>query len=197
MSMHASFLVVLGLVLSVSYNGPPDPPTKPFGHHRIKDKAMKMKFSENGVNFLKRLENFEWKPYKDRAGHLTIGYGHKVKNGESFTSITEEEGMHLLKQDVEPIVKFINVHLDMLITQNQFDALVMFIFNIGPIPFLSSTVFQDLKNKKYDEATVPWAKWINITVEEVCEKTGKMIKKLVPVDGLINRRKMEIQLFNS
>lgn len=156
-----------------------------------------MKFSDKGIETLMRLEGFEPKRYKDLGGHWTIGIGHKIKQGESYSTITREEAIYILKQDVEPIVKFINVHLNTLVTQNQFDALVMFIFNIGVEKFLSSSVFEDLKSRKYDEATVPWAKWINVTKEVVCEETGKKIKKLVPVDGLINRRKMEIQLFNA
>lgn len=197
MLRRCCFLVIFGLVFYVGYKRPPAPNEKPITLTRVKDKTMSMKFSDKGIELLKREEKFEWKPYKDRAGHLTIGYGHKLKKGEFFTTITEEEAHQLLTQDVEPIVKFINVHVKTLIGQNQFDALVMFIYNIGSTAFLNSTVFEDLKNRKYDEATVPWAKWINITVEEACKETGKMIKKLVPVDGLIKRRRTEIQLFNA
>lgn len=197
MLRRCCFLVILGLVFYVGNKGPSTPKPKTIISHRVKDKKMSMKFSDKGIALLKREEKFEWKPYKDSAGHLSIGYGHKVKKGEFFTTITEEEAHQLLTQDVEPIVKFINVHVKTLIGQNQFDALVMFIYNIGPTAFLNSTVLQDLKRRKYDEATVPWAKWINITVEEVCKETGKMIKKLVPVDGLIKRRRTEIQLFNA
>lgn len=156
-----------------------------------------MKFSGKGVGILKGLEGFKPKPYFCSAGKPTIGYGHKIKKGEVFTILTEEEAEHLMRDDVEPIVKFINVHLDTLITQNQFDALVMFIFNIGETKFLSSSVFENLKSRKYDEATAPWSQWINVTAEVVCKETGEKIKKLIPCDGLINRRKMEIQLFNA
>ena len=156
-----------------------------------------MKFSEKGVDTLKDMEGFESEPKPDIAGHLTIGNGHKIKNGEKFTKITEQEADLLLRQDVAPLEKFINVHLNTLVTQNQFDALVMFIFNIGETNFLKSSVFEFLKSKKYKEATVPWSKWINITVEEVSKDTGESVKKLVPVQGLINRRAREIQLFNT
>jgi lysozyme len=155
------------------------------------------KFSNKGENSLKVAEGFRAKPYRDSAGHCTVGYGHKVKKGEAFTELTEYEAENLMRQDVAPIVRFLNIHLDTLVTQNQFDALVMFIFNIGETRFLGSSVFENLKNRKYDEATAPWSKWINITIETVCEETGEKIKKLVPCDGLINRRAREIQLFNA
>lgn len=160
-------------------------------------RSEEMKFSKNGINILKSLEKFEGKPYKDLAGNPTIGYGHKIKPGETFTTLTEFEAESLLIQDCEPIEKFINVHLKTLVTQNQFDALVMFIFNIGNSAFLSSQVFEDLKNKQYDEATKPWAKWINFTKDEVSPETGKKVKKLIPVEGLVNRRQVEIKLFNA
>ncbi len=155
------------------------------------------KFSEKGVGILKAMEGFKEAPYQCSAGHPTIAYGHKLKKGENIPYITEEEAVLLLMQDVEPIEKFLNVHLDTLVSQNQFDALVIFIFNIGTTAFLNSQVFQSLKNKMYDEATKPWSKWINVTEYVQSEETGEKIKKLVPVDGLINRRAREIQLFNA
>lgn len=166
---------------------------------RVKTRTenMIMKFSDKGVGILKDLEGFKPKPYFCSAGKKTIGYGHKIKEGETFTEITEDEAGLVLKQDVAPIEKFINVHVSALVTQNQFDALVMFIYNIGSTAFLNSQVFQNLKNKMYDEATDPWSKWINVSKCVKCDETGKMIKKLIPVEGLINRRKIEIQLFNA
>lgn len=169
----------------------------PNSNFRTKEVKFKMKFSEKGVSLLKEIEGFEPEPYLDSKGCATIGYGHKIKRGELFTRITEKEADLLLRKDVEPIEKFINVHLKTLVTQNQFDALVMFIYNIGETAFLNSNVFQDLKERKYDEAIKPWAKWINVSKQVKDEQTGEMVKKLFPVQGLINRRAKEIQLFNA
>ena len=156
-----------------------------------------MKFSEKGVEVLKDMEGFKANPYLCSAGDATIGYGHKIKKGEVFTRLTETEADQLLRKDVEPIEKFINVHLNVPLTQNQFDALVMFIFNIGGGAFLGSSVLQDLKVGKYEEATKPWAKWINVSEFHKDQTTGQMVKKLIPVQGLINRRAREIELFNT
>jgi len=196
MRMLAIVFALLSLVFLLGYGGTPDREERTVKFKR-RTLDMNYKFSGKGEGALKVAEGFEWKPYKDSAGHLTIGYGHKIKKGETFTTLTEEQAEQLMRQDVAPIVRFLNVHLDTLITQNQFDALVMFIFNIGETRFLSSSVFENLKGRKYDEATVPWSKWINVTAEVVCKETGEKIKKLIPCDGLINRRKMEIQLFNA
>ncbi len=153
--------------------------------------------SDKGFAKLKNVEGFEPEPYLDSAGNATIGHGHKIRKGELFGRITEQVAEIILRADVAPIEKFINIHLKTIVTQNQFDALVMFIFNIGEGAFLSSHVFQDLKSGSYDQATKVWAKWINISEMVHDKKTGAMIKKLVPVDGLIKRRAIEIQMFNS
>jgi lysozyme len=198
MLMRISFCLVLVLVLIVCFKGHPGAPDRTnVGKFETRHLVMNRKFSEKGEKKLVQIEGLKLKPYKCPAGHWTIGIGHKIKKGEVFNSITENEAYYILRQDVEPIVKFINVHIKTISTQNQFDALVMFILNIGETRFLSSSVFESLKLGKYDEATVPWSQWINKTVEELCKESGKMIKKLVPVEGLINRRAMEIQLFNA
>lgn len=159
-------------------------------------------FSESGVAQLKLLEGYRSTPYKDRKGCWTIGYGHKIKPGEVFTFLDKESASKLLMRDVEPIVKFLNIHLcnsvnKINLSQNQLDALVILIFNIGEGAFLTSTIFQALKDNKPEEAVKPWKKWINVTEYVKDMDTGKMIKKLVPVEGLINRRAVEISMFST
>lgn len=161
-----------------------------------------MNFSEKGVNTLKALEGYGSTPYKDLSGFWTIGYGHKIKEGEKFTFLDKEEALKLLIQDVERFVKFLNIHLcnginKINLTQNQFDALVMFVYNIGDTRFLGSSVFQYLKDKKFEEAIKPWRKWKNVTKYVKEPGTDKMIKILVPSDGLIKRRAVEIIMFST
>src|SRR5688572_8550798 len=59
-----------------------------------------MRLSENGLSYIKRWESFRPAPYDDGYGNPTIGYGHKIKPGESFTRISEAEGLQILAQDV-------------------------------------------------------------------------------------------------
>jgi lysozyme len=155
-----------------------------------------MKFSQKGEKLLINEEGYKNEPYLDVAGHWTIGIGHKIKQGERFTTLTDAEVIQLMKKDIEPIECFINNYMPRL-TQNQFDALVIFIFNIGAPAFLNSSVFSIIKDKKFEEATKPWAKWINITERVKDPKTGEIVKKLIPVEALIKRRAVEIKLFNS
>jgi lysozyme len=162
-----------------------------------KEGRVMKKFSANGQNKLKEWENFVAIPTPDLGGALTIGYGHKIKAGEKFGMISPEMGVRIMMQDVAPLEAFLNNYITPKLTQNQFDALVIFMFNIGDTGFLNSSVFRNIKDGKMEEATVPWAKWIHITVKEVDPTTGKTIKKLVPVPGLINRRAKELTLFRS
>lgn len=156
-----------------------------------------MKFSIEGQEKLKKLEGFVAKVNPDLANNPTIGYGHKIKSGERFAFITEKGALNLLLEDVKPIEAFLNNYIKPKLNQNQFDALVIFIYNIGETPFLNSSVFSDVQKGNFEEATVPWGKWINITKKEKDPETGEIVKKLIPVTGLINRRAQEIQLFNT
>ncbi len=156
-----------------------------------------MKFSENGREKLKLMEGFVPSAKKDMAGCPTIGYGHKIKPGETFGVVSEVAATKIMMEDVAPYEGFINNYIGKKLTQNQFDALVIFMYNIGGTAFLNSSIFKEIKDGKFEEATIPWAKWINITVKEKDPTTGVDIKKLIPVQGLVNRRLQEINLFRS
>jgi lysozyme len=90
-----------------------------------------MTTSENGISFLKANEGFVSHAYADN-GHQAIGYGHDIQPGESFPpAITERDADTLLRKDLaeryEPAVNA----LIPACTQNQFDALVDFAYNLG------------------------------------------------------------------
>lgn len=54
------------------------------------------------VSFLKDQEGFRSDPYKDATGNWTVGYGHKIREGEDFSSgISEEQADRLLRQDMQ------------------------------------------------------------------------------------------------
>jgi len=87
--------------------------------------------SENGIAFIKRNEGFAAKVYSDN-GHEAIGYGHDLLPGESFLQISQDQADMLLRQDLaaryEPAV---NALVPADCTQNQFDALADFAYNLG------------------------------------------------------------------
>jgi len=54
------------------------------------------------VEFLKDQEGFRSQPYEDATGNLTVGYGHKIREGEDFSSgISQEDADRLLRQDMQ------------------------------------------------------------------------------------------------
>jgi len=154
-----------------------------------------MKFSNAGQALLMGMEGFSDKPYRCSAGHLSIGYGHKIKPGEVFDTITEGSAIMMMMKDAKPFENFINYYIPVDLTQNQFDALVIFLFNIGEGNFQKSTVYTNLKLGHFEEATIPWSKWINVSEWVIDPVTGIEKKVLVPVKGLITRRQREIELF--
>ena len=115
--------------------------------------------SSNGISFLKEKEGFRSNAYYDSAGVLTIGYGHSayapsiaeypVYPGQH---ISESEGENILRADLKPTESVVNSALKRNITQNQYDALVSFTFNLGAGAFRSSDVLAYTNQGNYQAA---------------------------------------------
>lgn len=141
-----------------------------------------MNTSENGLHLIKVFEGLGLRPYICPAGLLTIGYGHvmgplekiKYKNG-----ITEAQANELLRKDLVRFEKAINLvpHL----TQNEFDALVAFVFNIGIEAFNTSTIRRLLMAGLKQKASLEFGRWVHAK--------GKVLP------GLVRRRRAERDLF--
>lgn len=147
-----------------------------------------MNLSPKGLDLLKKFEGFRSKPYLCSAGKKTIGYGHVLLFGEDLTEVTLDEAHTLLKHDVswaERAVSRILPHLP----QNQFDALVCFVFNIGETEFVKSNVCKYLKLRMPDQALDYWKQW-----NKVVDPRTKM---QVVSQGLQNRRNAEMALFKN
>lgn len=141
-----------------------------------------MKASKNAVNLIKRFEGCRLNAYKCPAGVWTIGYGHtsNVKKGDTITELQAETFLAIDLQRYECAIN-VNVLPKCSLTQNEFDALVSFVFNIGTGNFDRSTMLKLLQQGKKNEAAQQFDKWIY---------SGK---KILP--GLIKRRQAEKELF--
>ena len=95
----------------------------------------------------------------------TIGYGHLIQPGEDFSrGISEETATNLLRQDVEKSERAVRNTIIATINQNQFDALVIFAYNIGTYNFAKSTVVKYINNPTFHSATYStlesaWRAW--------------------------------------
>ena len=144
-----------------------------------------MQFSDAGCACLEQSEGKCNTVYKDSAGLASIGIGHLIKEGERFTTLTDAECYELLKQDVAVAEADVNRMVKVELNQNQFDALVCLVFNIGGANFHSSTLLKLLNAGDYKGAANEFDKWNKARVRGV----------LTVISGLTARRGRERALF--
>jgi GH24 family phage-related lysozyme (muramidase) len=139
-----------------------------------------MKISNRGVELIKQFEGCRLKAYKCPAGVWTIGYGH-TKGVYEGQTITNAQATTYLKNDVIKFEKAVNDLVKVRITQNMFDALVSFAYNLGPGALKNSTLLKSLNCEDYVKASLEFAKW---------NKAGGKV-----LSGLVKRRSLEKKLF--
>ena len=94
-----------------------------------------MKASDTIIKRIKEFEGFSAKPYRDSAGVLTIGYG-TTKDADKYNTISKAQADVLLRRDLAAFEDQLNNYIAARgyeLTQNQFDALLSFIYNVGSI----------------------------------------------------------------
>ncbi|OXL40022.1 muraminidase [Enterobacter mori] len=121
-----------------------------------------MKTTGNGgIALIKQYEGLRLTTYKDAVGIPTIGYGHvenPVPPGGTRT-ISAEAAEQLLREDLQRFEHDVNNMLTVEVTQNQFDALVSFTFNLGPANLQSSTLLRKVNSGDFDGAADEFLKW--------------------------------------
>src|SRR5574344_5424 len=120
--------------------------------------------SQNCINMIKMFEGFRAKPYKCPAGVPTIGYGSTFySNGKKVTLkdklITEQDATNLLTTVVTNFSSGVSKLLKIQVTQNQFDALVDFAYNVGIGNLKSSTLLKKVNAKNFSGAALEFIKW--------------------------------------
>ncbi|MGB8028159.1 MAG: lysozyme [Terracidiphilus sp.] len=119
-----------------------------------------MQLSAEGLDLIRRSEGFRDHVYRDVAGFPTIGYGHLVKPGESFSNgLTESEAVALLASDVQGAEQAVARLVKVALTQGQFDALVDFCFNLGAGRLAGSTLLRELNAGHHDTAAQQLLSW--------------------------------------
>ena len=147
------------------------------------------KISNRGLELIVAHEGIILNLYNCPANHATIGVGHLVHYGpiegsesEEFKrGITKERAMELLRSDVATAEDTVNRLVKVPLNQNQFDALVSFVFNIGETQFTSSTLSRKLNQGDYNSVPSELSRWVN--------GGGRKLP------GLVNRRRDEGNLF--
>ena len=138
-----------------------------------------MKISENGLNLIISFEGFCPKATKavKTEKYYTIGYGHYGKDVDEKQTITKKEALLLLKKDIKRFETKVMKYNDCYnFTQNEFDSLVSFAYNVGNIEQLTA---KGTRTKK-----------------EIADSMLKYVKSGGNVlDGLRKRRIRERELF--
>ena len=154
-----------------------------------------METSQKGIDLIKRYEGVILHSYLCPANKLTVGYGHCGEDVKQGMVITEKEAENLLKKDLRKFESKLNYSLEhdnVTLNQNQFDACISFIFNLGFSAFIFSTLYKKLKSGDYTGASEEFTKWVYITKTD--PETGERFK--IKLKGLEQRRKSEQELFN-
>jgi lysozyme len=102
--------------------------------------------------------------YHDTVGVITIGVGHTSAAGPPVVTpgmkITAEQSDEILSRDLVGVENDINSAVKVPLTQNQFDALSSFVFNIGGTAFRNSTLLRKLNSHDYAGAADQFLVWV-------------------------------------
>ena len=139
-----------------------------------------MKISENGLSLIKHFEGCELQAYKCPAGVWTIGYGH-IKTAHEGKVITQEQADEMLVEEMEEYEGYINKAVKVELNQNQFDAMVSWVYNLGNGNLGASTLLKVLNMGDYAGVPAQMLRW---------NKAGGKV-----LEGLTRRRQAEADLF--
>lgn len=150
-----------------------------------------MQLSQQGLDFLKRRESLRLESYPDIAGVWTIGYGTIRIKGRAVTrgmKCTLQQAEEYLLDDCREFIEVVNdATANRTLSQNEFDSLVSFTYNVGSGGFLSSSLCRAVRfgTPVVEDLFTRW-----------CKVRDPRTKQLVVSRGLFNRRVMEWQMYS-
>ena len=139
-----------------------------------------MQTSRTGIELLKHFEGCELKAYQDSVGVWTIGYGH-TKGIYEGLEITQSEAEKMLQDELPEYEGYVTDKVVPLLQQHEYDALVCWVYNLGPTNLSSSTMLKKLNAGEFKEVPFQMKRW---------DKAGGQ-----PLLGLTRRRNAEALLF--
>jgi lysozyme len=140
-------------------------------------------YSGNGLSLTEQFEGCRLTAYQDQVGVWTIGYGHTGPDVTLGLTITQDQAQNLLAQDVSSAAACVNNVVTVELAQDEYDALVDFVFNLGAGAFTGSTLLRDLNAGDFSAAAAQFDEW---------DHAGGAV-----VAGLLRRRQAEAALFSS
>ncbi|MEQ8176820.1 MAG: lysozyme [Amphiplicatus sp.] len=143
-----------------------------------------MKTGETGLNLIKGYEGLRMSAHYAPSEQWAVGYGH-TSTARHGMSVTEGDAERLLRDDVKPLESVLASTVRAPLNQNEHDALVSLIFNIGEDNWRRSTVLRKLNEGDKLAAAQAFEMWTKARVNG----------ELVTLDGLVRRRAAEKSLF--
>ena len=140
-----------------------------------------MKTGTKGIELIKHFEGCELEAYKCAAGVWTIGYGH-IKGVTPESVITQEQAEQMLVEELNEYEGYINDMVTTPLSQNQFDALVSWVYNLGGGNLKASTLLKVVNQGEFDGVPAQIMRW---------NKAGGKV-----LEGLTRRRQAEADLFS-
>ena len=140
-----------------------------------------MQISDEGLELIKHFEGCELEAYKCPAGVWNIGYGHTkdVEEGEKWSQ--DKADFMLFRELEEEYEQYVNDYVHVPLNQQQFDALVSWTYNLGPVNLKKSTLLRKLNDGEYQEVPNQIKRWNKANGEVLA--------------GLVRRREAEALLF--
>jgi lysozyme len=136
-----------------------------------------------GLDLVKSFEGLKLRAYLCPANVWTIGFGSTGPHVTPGKVITEAQADGLLQDDLDRFEQAVTRLVTVPLTQNQYDALVSFAFNVGISALQRSTLLKRVNAKLFDQARAEFGKW---------NRAGGR-----PLAGLTRRRAAEAALFGS
>jgi lysozyme len=140
-------------------------------------------YSNAGLALTEQSEGFRSSAYQDSVGVWTIGYGHTGTDVCAGLTITPAQGQALLASDIAAAATFVNQAVTVALDQDEFDALVDFVFNLGRGAFAGSTLLKELNTGNFSAAAAQFDLW---------DRAGGQV-----LAGLLRRRQAEEALFTT
>jgi len=137
-----------------------------------------------GAALIRHFESCRLSAYRDSVGVLTIGWGHTGHDVYAGLVISQAKADALFAADVAAF----STHVAALLgghptSQNQFDAMVSFAFNLGVGDLAGSTLMRDHMAGDFADAAKQFARW---------NHAGGVV-----LDGLTKRRAAESALYGT
>ena len=139
-----------------------------------------MNIGTKGLDLIRFFEGLELNAYQCAAGVWTIGYGH-IKTAVEGMTISQSYADELLDGEIVEYEDYVNAAVTAPLSQDQFDALVSWTFNLGNGNLNASTMLKVLNRGEYEEVPAQMKRW---------NKAGGKV-----LEGLIRRREAEANLF--